>query len=108
MTQMNLPPLINGAHKPYRVWTSDLLPVDQLPRFEPDIDSPAFVTHDHSDWHVTFGAGRLYVARDGQQHQLHNTQYASGHDAKRAAYGAGLLGVMVYEDEAAWYGFPVA
>ena len=43
---------------------------------------------------------------DGIRHELRDTAHASVHDAQRAAYGTGLLGVMVYDDEAALNSFP--
>ncbi|MGI5245133.1 hypothetical protein [Dactylosporangium sp. CA-139066] len=106
---MQLPELksVDGG-RPYRVWTVGLMPLNQLPRFEPGMTAPAFVPV--TDWRVIPDwDGRLYVHRgDGIRHELHGTQHASEHDARRAAYGAGLLGVMVYEADAADYGFPSA
>lgn len=102
---MNLAALITGNHKPYRVFTVGILPVDQLPRFEPGIESPAFVQH--GGWTVYPGT-TLYVHRDGIQHELHGTTHVSTEASERAAYGAGLLGVMVYEHNAVRYGFPSA
>lgn len=103
---VTLPPLKTSHGRPYRVWTVGLLPVEQLPRFEPGMSSPAFVSN--SDWVIHVGGGHLYVALHGVLHELHGTVHASDHDAQRAAYGAGLLGVMVYEDAAARGGFPGA
>lgn len=103
---MTLPDLNPGHGKPYRVWTADLLPVEQLPRLEPAPGSPAPVTRD--GWTVIVENGHLWAHRDGVQHQLHDSSYASDNDAHRAAYSAGLLGVMVYEHNAREHGFPAA
>ncbi|MFI7608467.1 hypothetical protein ACIBTV_25405 [Micromonospora sp. NPDC049366] len=45
---------------------------------------------------------------DIEQHPLNGTKYASADEAWRAAYGAGLLGFMVYEGDAARFGLPTA
>jgi hypothetical protein len=106
---MQLPELksVDGG-RPYRVWTVSLMPLHQLPRFEPGMTAPVFVAV--TDWRVIADFdGRLYVHRgDGIHHELHNTAHPSMHDAERAAYGAGLLGVMVYDEHAASHGFPAA
>lgn len=103
---MNLPDLKYGYDRQYRIWTVEHLPVDRLPRYERAPLSPAAVTHD--GWFVLIEDGHLYVHRDGVQHEIHDTSYASDQDAERAAYGAGVLAVLVYEENAASYGFPVA
>jgi hypothetical protein len=103
---MNLPAVITIGHKPYRVWTVGLLPLNQLPRFAPGMTAPVFVQH--AGWTVIVDRGTIYAYRGGIQHELHGTTHPSAHDAERAAYGAGLLGVMVYDEHAADYGFPSA
>jgi hypothetical protein len=70
------------------------------------MDSPRFVAH--AGWTVIAGNRRLIAHRGTLRHELHGTQHRSDHDALRAAYGAGILGVAVYEDEADRWGFPTA
>lgn len=101
---MNLPGIGADQRQPTRTWTVSLLPLDRLPRFNPGMNAPAFVQN--SEWVIHVDRGQLYVALHGMLHELHGTAYDSDHDAYRAAYGAGLLGVVVYEDTAAGYGFP--
>lgn len=103
---MTLPETRSGNGRPYRIWTVGHLPLEQLPRFEPGPTAPAFVTT--TDWTVIAADHTLYVHRAGIQHELHNTTWGGDDDARRAAYGAGLLGVMVYDDEATLNGFPSA
>jgi hypothetical protein len=103
---MSLPALIDGPGRPCRIWTVAHLPVTQLPRFEPGPDSPRFVAH--AGWTVIAGNRRLIVHRGTLRHELDGTEYGSDHDALRAAYGAGLLGVAVFEDDATRHGFPSA
>jgi hypothetical protein len=88
----------------YRVWTVADIPFDDLPRFDPGMRSPAFVSLD--DWTVYLGERVLNVHRPGEQHPLNGSEYADVRAVTRAAYEAGVLGLHVYDDVAARYSLP--
>jgi hypothetical protein len=56
---------------------------------------------------VTLGMWRGDAAKP-QRHALDGTKYPTHLDANRAAYNAGAMAFMVYEDQAGRFGLPTA
>lgn len=110
----------------YRVYTVAHLPFEALPAYADG--GPATVAL--GVWGVStsslcraFSSPSVAAADDGmhtlsvyrfatpggadiERHALDGTTYATGRDASRAAYEAGLLGFMVYERDAGRFGLP--
>jgi len=93
----------------FRMWTVDHIPdYTDLPESEPGLRSPALVSLD--GWQVNrSGSGTLDVFRtneDGiERHpDLDQVTFATEEEANAAAWNAGVIGLMVYEDVAHLYG----
>ncbi len=111
-TEITFPPAEPAGLGPYRVWMIQYMPFEEIPEFGPASQSPARVTVDEAEWHFTYTEdGDLFVAHRterGRRHPtLDKTNHGDARGALKAAYEAGLYGVMVYDHNAEMYGFPV-
>jgi hypothetical protein len=112
----------------YRLYTVDHVDFDALPAYGDGgpakvvldgwamstsslsraLSSPSVVARD--DGMHTLNIDRVVNERPGggsaDRHPLDGTRYATYRDADRAAYGAGIVGFMVYERDAAGFGLP--
>jgi hypothetical protein len=92
-----------------RTWTVDHIPdYTGLPTYEPGPRSPALVALD--GWQITWD-GTLSVFRtheDGTERHpdLDQASFDTEEEADAAAWNAGVVGLMVYEDVAHLYGLP--
>ncbi len=94
-----------------RTWTVDHIPdYADLPDYEPGLRSPALVSLD--GWQVNLsGNGTLYVFRNNEDSierhpDIDQTNFATEEESNAAAWDAGVIGLMVYEDVAHEYGLP--
>jgi hypothetical protein len=100
-----LPTLEGTSSRKYRCYGIEHVPFDTYPAYWDG--GPATVARD--GWGVSYHSGygiqgyelhAYEVPFTGAKHELHGTLYASLRDASRAAYEAGLLAFLVYEDSA--------
>jgi hypothetical protein len=98
-----LPPLEGVSRRKYRCYGIEHVPFDTYPDYWDG--GPSIVVRD--GWGVSYRSGggiqgyelRAYrVPFPGAKHELHGTRYADQRSATRAAYEAGLLAFLVYEE----------
>lgn len=102
-------PALGGMLKQYRLYTNEFADFDDFPEYP---EGPGLVVV--GGWGVSYSTGgldddgrvtlRAYKCEGPEEgfldHELYGTKYDTRREASRAAFDAGLLAYMVYEDHA--------